>query len=96
MMTKNFDQREFVYRILLIIFLVGLALALWSLRGAIMLLFLGAILATALSIPVSFLRKRGLSNGQAVLITVIGTLTAIFLVGVLIIPSFVQQAGNLV
>ncbi|GIK62294.1 MAG: AI-2E family transporter [Chloroflexota bacterium] len=96
MMTKNFDQREFVYRILLIIFLVGLALALWSLRGAIMLLFLGAILATALSIPVSFLRKRGLSNGQAVLITVIGTLTAILLVGVLIIPSFVQQAGNLV
>lgn len=96
MMTKNFDQREFVYRILLIIFLVGLALALWSLRGAIMLLFLGAILATALSIPVNFLRKRGLSNGQAVLVTVISTLAAVFLVGILIIPSFVQQAGNLV
>lgn len=95
-MTKTFDQREFVYRILLIIFLVGLALALWSLRGSIMLLFLGAILATALSIPVSFLRKRGLSNTQAVLITVISTLITIFLIGILIIPSFVEQTGNLV
>ncbi len=96
MMTKTFDQREFVYRILLIIFLVGLALALWSLRGSIMLLFLGAILATALSIPVNFLRKRGLSNTQAVLITVISTLVTIFLIGILIIPSFVEQTGNLV
>ncbi len=96
MMPKTFDQREFVYRILLVIFLVGLALALWSLRGSIMLLFLGAILATALSIPVNFLRKRGLSNTQAVLITVISTLVTIFLIGILIIPSFAQQTGNLV
>ncbi|MBI5931882.1 MAG: AI-2E family transporter [Chloroflexi bacterium] len=96
MMTKTFDQREFVYRILLIIFLVGLALALWSLRGAIMLLFLGAILATALSIPVGFLRRRGFSNGQAVLVTVISTLVIILLIGILIIPSFAQQASSLV
>jgi predicted PurR-regulated permease PerM len=96
MTTKTFDQREFVYRIMLIIFLIGLALALWTLRGAIMLLFLAAILATALSIPVAFLRKRGLSNTQAVLSTVISTLVVLFLVVILIVPPFVRQIGNLI
>jgi predicted PurR-regulated permease PerM len=90
------DQREFVYRILLIILLVSLALALWSLRGALLLVFLSIILATALSIPVGALKRRGFSHGQAVIISLAAAAFVIALVVVAILPAVVNQVVGLI
>lgn len=90
------STREYVQRVLVTLLIVALALAIWELRGALMLTFLSAIIAVALSKPVSMLQKRGFSRGAAVLSTLVGVLLIAILIIVAIVPIFISQITDLV
>ncbi len=90
------STREYVQRVLITLLIVAFALAIWELRGALMLTFLSAIIAVALSKPVSILEKRGFPRGGAVLATLIGVIIIATLIIVAIVPIFISQITNLV
>lgn len=95
-MTGYLSTREYVQRLLLTIFIIVLALAVWQLRGALMLIFLSAIIAVGLSKPVSVLQKRGFSRGMAMTITLVSTVFILTLLVIAIVPIFITQVTNLI
>ena len=89
------SAREFAYRVLILIFLVGTAIALWTLREAVMLAFFAVIIAVGLSRPVWLLKSRGFSHTLAVGTTLLVTALIFVLIFVLIVPDFMTQANAL-
>ena len=68
--------------------------ALWFLYhviGAILLVFFAAVVAIALSAPVQWFVRRGLSHHAAALLTLILFLATIAIIGALVIPRLVAQ-----
>ena len=95
-MTGYLSTREYVQRLLLTILIIVLALTLWQLRGALMLIFLSAIIAVGLSKPVSMLQKRGFSRAMAMTITLASATFVLILLVIAIVPIFITQITNLI
>lgn len=89
-------MRNFANHILVFIILIALAIGLWYLRSALMLIFFSVILAVALSAPVERLKRRGWSHGQSVAITMVGLLFILGLIVLLILPPFIEQVQDLI
>jgi predicted PurR-regulated permease PerM len=92
---KALTTRDFAYRVLIFIFLVAAAVALWTLREAVLLAFFATIIAVGLSRPVWLMKSRGFSHALAVGITLLITALIIVLIIVLIVPDFMMQAEAL-
>lgn len=88
--------RGFAGKIALVIFLLALAIGFWYLRSVLMLIFFSAILAVALSGPVDHLKKRGWSHGLGVLVTLLIVVGVLVLMGLIILPSFINQIESLI
>ncbi len=90
------DYREFVRRAATVLALVVAALTFWELRQIFMLVFLSAVIAVSLSIPVNRLQNIGLRRGFAIAATLIGVISAIVLFLLAILPTLVLQVNSLV
>lgn len=94
-MTHAEFIRRAVYVILLITGAVLLTLLGLRLAYTLVLGFLCWILSIGLSIPLNALRRRGLSRGQALLVTLVGVVVGFALFVLILLPPIVQQVNNL-
>ncbi len=90
------SYNEFVRRLLTIIAVVLFVLALWQLRGILMLSILSSIIAVSLTIPVNRLRKLGSSRSTAIFFTLVFTLIIIGLFIAWILPPLATEMANIV
>ena len=95
-MSTTDSLRDFANRIAVIILLVALALGVWHLRNALMLVFFTVIIAVALSRPVEILKNRGWSHGLSVLTVVASVISILVIISLIILPALVRQVGDLI
>lgn len=98
MLTRggNFlSTRDFVYRVLIFIFLVAAALALWTLREAVLLAFFAIFIAVGLFKPVAILKSEGFSHALAVGTTISIVALIVVVLFLLVVPDFMTQAQML-
>lgn len=87
--------RSFVLRTLYLL-ATGIVLAvLWFFRDIWMLVFLAAIIAVGISIPVSYLQRLRLPRAVGVTVSVLGTVAAALALGFWLVPSVVADLGEL-
>lgn len=87
--------REYLVRVLTIGALVVIAIGLWYLRQIFLMVFLAAVIAIALNIPVKALQRLGLGRGAAIALTVVGALYLIIWITALVIPETINQISGL-
>lgn len=76
--------------------LLAAVLLLWNLRGILILLFTGVVIAMALCTLVGALRQRSqLSRPQALFITLLSLLLVIVLAAAIVVPPFADQFSQL-
>jgi len=88
--------RDFLLRVLTIGVVVILIGGLWYLRQIVLLVFLAAIIAIALSVPVAQLQKLGLGRGLSIALTVLSVLYLFVMLPILVIPGTITQVNNLI
>jgi predicted PurR-regulated permease PerM len=71
------------------------AIGLWYLRQIFLMVFLAAVIAIALNIPVKALQRLGLGRGAAIALTVVGALYLIIWITALVIPETITQISDL-
>jgi predicted PurR-regulated permease PerM len=72
-------------------------LLLWSLRGTLILVFAAIVLAMALCTLVGVVRERlGCNRGLALLLSLLGVVVVVAVIGTAVIPPFIGQFGELV
>lgn len=86
---------DWTLRVFTALLLGTLFLALWALRDIFLMTFLAIIIAIVLQVPVRRLERLGLKRGLSILITMLGTIAAIVLVLLLIVPALVSQVSAL-
>lgn len=77
------------------LFLVGLIAILYQLRETILVIFVAYIIVAALNPAVVFLRRRGVPNSIAVMLTFFTTLSLFVLLIAPLVPFFTQQIQSL-
>lgn len=81
---------------LAVLFVLGMVWLLVQVRSIVLLLILGILLAAAVEPIVYWLRRRGLSRGQAILSIYAAILAVIGLAGYLIVPTLIVQGQALI
>jgi predicted PurR-regulated permease PerM len=87
--------QEFVKRLLTTAFVFAGLLGLWYLREIVLLVFLSAIIAISLSVPVLRLQQMGWRRGYAIGATVLVVLIGIFAFLFWLFPVMVEQMADL-
>jgi predicted PurR-regulated permease PerM len=88
-------NRDFLFRILTIGASLVIAAGVWYLRQIFLMVFLAAIIAIALNIPVKNLQRIGFGRGIAIVLTVLGTVYLIIGVSAGVVPETVVQIRDL-
>ena len=83
-------------RVFVTLLLGALFIGAWALREVFLVTFLAIILAIVLHIPVQRLQRLGLHRGLSVFVSLSGSLLAVVLLLVLIVPVFATQVRSLV
>lgn len=87
---------EWVMRVAFAVLVVVLFIGLWSVRNAVMQIFLAVIVALALQGPIHRFERMGLPRGVALLLTLVLVLVIGGLLGVLLVSTVVEQVQELV
>lgn len=87
---------EWVLRVTVAVLVVVLLLALWSVRNAVMQIFLALIVALALQGPIHRFEQMGMRRGWALLTTLVLVLVVTGLLAALLVSTFVEQMQDLV
>ena len=95
MQAERLSLGAWTARVAVALLMVTLLVALWTLRDVVLLTFLAMIVAIVLQIPVRHLEHLGLSRGLSILIATVGTIVALVIVVLLIVPVFVSQTREL-
>ncbi len=89
------EFRSFALRTLYLL-VVGVLLAtLWFFRDIWMLVFLAAIIAVGISIPVGYLQRLRVPRALAVAVSTLGTVLAVLALGLWLVPSVVADFSEL-
>jgi predicted PurR-regulated permease PerM len=88
--------QEFVKRFLTVVAVVLGLLAIWQLREIVLVVFLAAIIAISLSVPVHRLQAWGMKRGYAITITLTIVLLGFVTFLVWLLPVLVTQMADLV
>jgi predicted PurR-regulated permease PerM len=88
--------REFVKRFLTVVAVILGLLGIWQLREIVLVVFLAAIIAISLSVPVHRLQAWGLKRGYAIAITLTVVLLGFVTFLVWLLPVLVTQMADLV
>ena len=83
------------YTLVVALVLGGLSL-LWRIHEVLLLLLLAILLATAIEPLVNYLRRGPFSRGQGVLIVYTGLFVTVAGLGMLIVPSLIDQIGRFI
>lgn len=86
---------EWAVRVAFAVLVVVLFIGLWSVRNAVMQIFLALIVALALQAPVHRLERMGLPRGIALLITLLLVLVIGVLLSILLVSTVVEQVQEL-
>ncbi len=86
---------DFLKRFLTVLFVVALAIGMWTARSILLLGFAAAMIAIGLSIPANWLTRRGLRRGWAIALASIGVLTAAILLFVFVLPQLLTGLSDL-
>lgn len=87
---------DWVLRVTFVLMVIALFIGLWTVRNALMLIFLAVIVALALHVPVHRFERLGMGRGLAVLTTLILVALVGGLMGVLLVSTFVEQTDQLI
>ncbi|HML22664.1 MAG TPA: AI-2E family transporter [Aggregatilinea sp.] len=87
---------QYAMKLFIAMLMVVLALAAWTLRDALLLIFLAVIIALALQMPVQRLQRLGLSRGLSVLASFGGLIALIVILLLLVVPVLVEQVSSIV
>jgi len=87
---------DWVLRVTFMLMVIALFIGLWTVRNALMLIFLAVIVALALHVPVHRFERLGMGRGLAVLTTLILVALVGGLMGVLLVSTFVEQTDQLI
>lgn len=92
----------FTRKVLIFLGILAAAVLLWTARGALLLVFIAAVLAAGISPTVRAVRTRWryvfrkkLSRGAAVMIVYLPFLVAVLLIGLIIVPRFIADTREL-
>jgi predicted PurR-regulated permease PerM len=75
---------------------VGLLYLLYQIRSVVALVFIAIFMAVALGRPVDFFERVGLKRWLAILTTYLGVLSAVVLLGLLVLPPIVTETNKFV
>lgn len=89
------SYREYLVRVLTIGAIVLIAMGLWYLRQIFLMVFLAAVIAIALNIPVKGLQRLGLGRGVSIALTVLAALYLVIWMTALVIPETINQISVL-
>lgn len=87
--------RGFVLRASYLLVSGVLLATLWFFRDIWLLVFLAAIIAVGISIPVGYLQRLRVPRSLAVAVSVLGTVAALLALGLWLVPSVVADLGEL-
>ncbi|MCZ7538344.1 MAG: AI-2E family transporter [Anaerolineae bacterium] len=83
-------------RVFVTLLLIALFVGVWALREIFLMTFLAIILAIVLHIPVQRLQRLGLKRGLSIFVSLAGSILAVALLLVLIVPVFAVQVRSLI
>lgn len=86
---------EFIKRTVTVLGLVLALIAVWELKGILMLGLLAMIIAVSLTVPADILQQRGMRRSQAIVMTIVGVIVALVFFVLWIMPVFVSQLVDL-
>lgn len=90
------SYNEFVRRLLTIVAVALFLLALWQLRGILMLSVLASIIAVSLTIPVNRLQKLGVSRSTSIFFTLVFTFLVFGLFIAWVLPPLATEMANII
>lgn len=89
------DFRSFAVRALYLLVSGVLLATLWFFRDIWLLVFLAAVTAVGISIPVGYLQRLKVPRALAVAVSALGTVAALLALGLWLVPSVVADLGEL-
>ena len=81
----------FSQRVLLILLVIILLLAVWTIRGVLLLAFASIILVVLLTMPVRFLARWGIKRNPAIGLSLVGIVLILFILAQLVFPTLLEQ-----
>jgi predicted PurR-regulated permease PerM len=81
----------FSQRVLLILLVIILLLAVWTIRGVLLLAFASIILVVLLTMPVRFLARWGIKRNPAIVLSLVGIVLILFILAQLVFPTLLEQ-----